>query len=107
MGSPVSSEPATDNAALVAVLRELLASGVEQDDPRIGYVTMQVDRPTLAEARRVLADAGTLASLTPEDLAGIIEHAHLGPSEEGMRRYIERMVAAGRTYAGGPPTVGT
>jgi chromosome segregation ATPase len=33
------------------VLREFLASGVEHDEPRMDYITMQIDRATLAAAR--------------------------------------------------------
>ena len=39
------------HSAAMRVLRDVLASGVEHDDPRVGYVTMQVDRATLAAVR--------------------------------------------------------
>lgn len=44
--------------ALVDALREFLASGVEHDDPRINYVTMQVDKGAIEQARAALKLAG-------------------------------------------------
>jgi len=40
---------------LIAALEELLRSGVEHDDCRVSYLTMQVDRDAIADARAVLA----------------------------------------------------
>jgi hypothetical protein len=40
--------------ALEKVLRELMAWGLEYDNPNIGYITVQVDRPTIALAERAL-----------------------------------------------------
>jgi len=45
----VRAERERDEARLV--IREFLASGVEHDDPRMDYITMQVDRVTIAAAR--------------------------------------------------------
>ena len=43
------AERERDEARLV--IREFLASGVEHDDPRMDYITMQVDRVTIDAAR--------------------------------------------------------
>lgn len=39
-------------------LRDVARSGMEQDDPRLRYVTVQIDRETWEEARRALDDGG-------------------------------------------------
>lgn len=43
-----------ERAELIAALKEFLSSGIEFDDSRMGYVVMQVDRRTIAEARALL-----------------------------------------------------
>ena len=43
------AERERDEARLV--IREFLASGVEYEDPRMDYITMQVDRVTIDAAR--------------------------------------------------------
>ena len=49
------------------LLREVAHSGVELEDPRIGYVTVQMDRETWLEIQKLMED----------DLgAGAIGHAH-------------------------------
>lgn len=46
-----------ENAALRGAVEDLLSSGVEHDDPRVGYVLMQVNRASIAAAKRALAAA--------------------------------------------------
>ena len=41
-------------AALAEALKEILASGVEFDDERLGYVTMQVSRSAIEDATQLL-----------------------------------------------------
>ena len=42
---------------LLEACRELIGSGVELDDARIGYVVVQIDRATLEFAREAIAKA--------------------------------------------------
>lgn len=43
-----------ERAELIAALNEFLVSGVEFDDPRMGYVVMQIDRDAIKDARALL-----------------------------------------------------
>jgi len=54
----VNSYDATQKqlAALREALGEIANSAIDFDDPRISYVSMQVDRDALAEARRLLSE---------------------------------------------------
>lgn len=49
---------ANSHQALVDALQELLRSGVEHDDPRINYMTMQIDKAAIEQARAALKLAG-------------------------------------------------
>jgi len=49
----IRAESAQEIAALKDVIRELLSSEYE-DDPRIEYVEVQIDKTTIAEARALL-----------------------------------------------------
>lgn len=42
--------------ALAAALRELMNWGVEFDDERLGYISVQVDREAIKDAQRVLGE---------------------------------------------------
>jgi hypothetical protein len=42
---------------LETALREVMAWGVEHDDPRMDYITVQVDRVTIAAARAAAKEA--------------------------------------------------
>lgn len=50
--------PASSCEAMRAAAKDVLDSGVEFDDPRLHYVTMQIDRQTLAALRATLGEKG-------------------------------------------------
>lgn len=50
---PRCEEYARENERLRELMREVAGSGVEFEDPRVGYVVVQIDRPTWDEVRDV------------------------------------------------------
>jgi|GEM_PF-4914819 len=54
---------------LEALLREVSTAGVELDDPRIGYLTVQIDRVTWNEIKEIAAlDAAAQARTAPPEV---------------------------------------
>lgn len=48
--------PSGNDKKLLAALKELLAFGVELDDPRLTYVVAQVDRNAITDAKALITE---------------------------------------------------
>ena len=49
---------------MLEILKEIVGSGVSNDDPRISYVEVQIERKTMADAAKVVAEAEAAMSKT-------------------------------------------
>lgn len=85
-----------DNARLRELLKEVSYSGVELDDPRMGYVIIQIDPKTWAEVKALAATQEGPQPMTEMD------HAYMGLKADNARlqdqvaALRERIEAAGR-----------